>query len=66
MRFDNEPSLAALAAKVEKFRAPKIIMLEDTAHAESSQIRAVERAHRTCDSQLRALRLGFALPLVPF
>ena len=49
-----------------KFSASKITMLEDTARAESSQIGAVERAHRTCDSQLRALRLGFALPLVPF
>jgi hypothetical protein len=57
LRFDPEPSLAALAAKVEKFRAPKITMLEDTARAEHSQIGAVERAHRTCDSQLRALRL---------
>jgi len=58
LSFYDEPSLAAWAAKVEKFRAPNITMLEDTAHSESSQIGAVERAHRTCDSQLRALRLN--------
>jgi len=33
------------------------VWLDDVDCAESSQIGAVERSHRTCDSQLRALRL---------
>ena len=57
LRHDGERSLVQLVQKVKAFRRPRQTMLEGTARAEHEQAGAVERAHRTLQSNVRALKL---------
>ena len=69
LKHDNEPSLTQLVDKVKCFRMPRKTTLEPIIRAEHEMVGAVERAHRTLQANMRAMKLDikarFLFDLVP-
>ena len=59
VRHDTEPAMTYLVDRVKEFRMPRKTTIQPNIRAEHQGVGAVERAHRTLQAEIRALRFDY-------